>query len=583
MFDSLSQAAEGTRSMNTARLVRNAAVTAICFASTCELCFCQVQISRLVSPESTSYSRFGFALSADGRLAAIASLGEQRVHVFESTPSGLAFRQSLEAGGPFGGPSFGIGSSVDVSGSTIIAGDQAESHMGLTASGVAYVFERQNGRWTQAAQLAPSDPQLFATFGMSVAVDGSHVVVGAPQYNSLGGTANQGAAYVFRRTRGGWSQEQKLVPPDPKPSGWFGVAVDINDGVIAVGETVPTAATVGAVHVFEWENGYWAQSQRLVGSDALAGDGFGRSVSVARGLIAVGAPNHSPSPQNSGAGAVYAFTRAGDSWGETQKVLPADPTTDVSGRFGSAVDARDRRLVVGSPFDDDLGFGTGSVYVFERSPDAPDAIVQVGKYVPSSVSAGGPFGAGWDVALMDERILVGHPDQSSLLTSHGAAYVVEVAQGSYQFCSCGVDSPCLNETGHGGCKNSTGHGAVLQARGSVSIALDDLELESVRLPPNTFAVTLMGSPSTRTPLGDGKLCVSSGDSRALRIHSGTSSPMGSFLVGPGIVSSVREDNPRLERIQAGETWSFQTWFRDPSGPCGNASNLSNGVVVEFVQ
>ncbi len=32
---------------------------------------------------------------------------------------------------------------------------------------------------------------------------------------------------------------------------------------------------------------------------------------------------------------------------------------------------------------------------------------------------------------------------------------------------------------------------------------------------------------------------------------------------------------------AGETWYFQGWYRDPMGPCGTAFNLSNGLAVTF--
>ncbi len=34
-------------------------------------------------------------------------------------------------------------------------------------------------------------------------------------------------------------------------------------------------------------------------------------------------------------------------------------------------------------------------------------------------------------------------------------------------------------------------------------------------------------------------------------------------------------------IDAGETWYFQGWYRDPMGPCGTAFNLSNAIAVTF--
>ena len=32
---------------------------------------------------------------------------------------------------------------------------------------------------------------------------------------------------------------------------------------------------------------------------------------------------------------------------------------------------------------------------------------------------------------------------------------------------------------------------------------------------------------------------------------------------------------------AGETRFFQTWYRDPAGPCGSGFNLTNAVSVTF--
>jgi hypothetical protein len=34
-------------------------------------------------------------------------------------------------------------------------------------------------------------------------------------------------------------------------------------------------------------------------------------------------------------------------------------------------------------------------------------------------------------------------------------------------------------------------------------------------------------------------------------------------------------------IQAGVTWNFQAWYRNPPGPCGLGANLSNALSVTF--
>jgi hypothetical protein len=51
--------------------------------------------------------------------------------------------------------------------------------------------------------------------------------------------------------------------------------------------------------------------------------------------------------------------------------------------------------------------------------------------------------------------------------------------------------------------------------------------------------------------------------------------------GPGIVAQTQH-LPPPGRIQAGQTWSFQAWYRDPQGPCHTGTNFTNGVRVAFL-
>lgn len=39
--------------------------------------------------------------------------------------------------------------------------------------------------------------------------------------------------------------------------------------------------------------------------------------------------------------------------------------------------------------------------------------------------------------------------------------------------------------------------------------------------------------------------------------------------------------PPTGRIQPGSVWNFQVWHRDPSGPCGAGTNVTNALEVVF--
>jgi hypothetical protein len=61
-------------------------------------------------------------------------------------------------------------------------------------------------------------------------------------------------------------------------------------------------------------------------------------------------------------GATYLFQRSGDAWPETAELTGGD--TSRFGWFGYAVALDGDHALIGAPFDEDDGVGTGSGYVY---------------------------------------------------------------------------------------------------------------------------------------------------------------------------------------------------------------------------
>lgn len=116
------------------------------------------------------------------------------------------------------------GTSVAVSGdgNTIIVGGPFDN----SNAGAAWIFTLSGGVWTQqGTKLVGSGAVGAAEQGISVALsnDGNTAIVGGPFDNS-----STGAAWVYTRSGGVWTQQAKLVggggtsvalsPSDPKPS-----------------------------------------------------------------------------------------------------------------------------------------------------------------------------------------------------------------------------------------------------------------------------------------------------------------------------------------------------------------------------
>jgi hypothetical protein len=168
----------------------------------------------------------------------------------------------------------------------------------------------------------------------------------------------------------------------------------------------------------------------------------------------------------------------------------------------------------------------------------------------------------------------------------GAAGTVR-AQGVQIYCDCTSGlGPCGNGADSGvpgGCIDSQGLKAfLLDSGGSSSVASDDLLLAADKLPPNQNGILFMGPGQGQLPFGDGLLCVSPASVGIFRFAVQNTGVGGDTSFGPGIVATSHARFRPAGRIQAGQTWNFQFWYRDPNGPCGTGFNTTNALSVRFV-
>lgn len=143
--------------------------------------------------------------------------------------------------------------------------------------------------------------------------------------------------------------------------------------------------------------------------------------------------------------------------------------------------------------------------------------------------------------------------------------------------SSGIGSPyCMANV------NSTGVPGVLSADGSTMVAMNDVTLNASMLPANAFGFFIVSSAQgfIQNPGGSfGNLCVIGGIGRYVgpgQIQ--TSGPSGSFSLMIDL-TSIPQPTGSVPAA-AGDTWNFQTWYRD-SSPMGPGSNFTNGLEVVF--
>jgi uncharacterized repeat protein (TIGR01451 family) len=343
--------------------------------------------------------RFGSAVAVDGDTAVVGApwhdLPGQNTgaaYVFVRTAGVWTLEAKLSPVGPPAVTGFGI--SVAVSGDTVVVGTQDYW------SKAAYVFVRSGGAWTQQAQLVGSDTQSFDDFGAAVSVSGDTVVVGSPE-DTTGFGSSSGSAYVFVRSGGVWTEQQKLLPADLAADDHFGQSVSVSgDSVVAgsPGDDTGLGINAGSAYVFVRSGAVWGQESKLTAPGGVSGDGFGSSVSMRLDAAAVGAPAESAGL--SGVGAVHVFRRAAGVWSEEQRIV----ASGSSKGFGAAVALDTDTLVVGAPDESPEEYQSGAAYVFEGSGGVWTEEQRLSATVPQFIAR---FGV--SVAVSGGAALAGEP------------------------------------------------------------------------------------------------------------------------------------------------------------------------------
>jgi hypothetical protein len=167
-----------------------------------------------------------------------------------------------------------------------------------------YVFTRSGESWTQQAKLMTPDPVVWQSLGWSVAVSGDTAIAGARGDNA--GGSYSGAAYVFTRSGAVWTQQAKLRASDPMANDEFGYAVALSGDTALVGAHYDDdwESNAGSVYVFKRSGASWAQQLEFTPDDAGVNDEFGAAVALSGDTALVGAFQHD-GPET-GSGAAYA-------------------------------------------------------------------------------------------------------------------------------------------------------------------------------------------------------------------------------------------------------------------------------------
>ncbi len=242
-----------------------------------------------------------------------------------------------------------FGSSIAIDNGIVAVGARLDDDNG-TNSGSVYLFDATTGE--QLTKLLPSDGTTGDLFGASVDIHNGMVAVGA--YFDWIDNVRTGSAYLFDATTG--TQLAKLLPEDGAYDDRFGTSVAIGDGIIAVGSQINddfNFSASGSVYLFD-ENTK-AQLHKVTPNDRAIGDWFGDSIAIEHGILAVGSVSDDALGRNSGSAYLFDTSTA---W-QVAKIVPSDGAAYDG--FGSSIAINNGVVAVGARFAD---IESGSAYVF---------------------------------------------------------------------------------------------------------------------------------------------------------------------------------------------------------------------------
>lgn len=322
-----------------------------------------------------------------------------------------------------------LGSNVSLSGNIGLVTAPFHSLV-HTNQGSAYIFrnlDTATGTITQNAKLIASDGGSRDKFGLSASLEGSTSLIGAWEAD-VGANFTQGAAYIHRNLNtatGILSENAKLIASDGRANDYFGVSVSLSNNTGLVGAYVADVGVnmnQGSAYLFrnlDTATGTITENVKLVASNGIADENFGRSVSLQGNTGLVGAPASDIQGSN-GKGSAYLFRNLDTATGtitQSAKLIASDGASRDN--FGVSVSLSGSNAILGAYFDDG---DRGSAYLFRQLDTASGTITESVKLLASDGATQGEFGR--SVSVDGDLFLIGahYAGPAPLFSRRGKAY-----------------------------------------------------------------------------------------------------------------------------------------------------------------
>ncbi len=360
--------------------------------------FSQISPEQKLTPvKAEASARFGNTLATDQARLLVTAPYAQATYIYrlennqlveEATLPGINRLADFDAA-----KGYGLSAAID---NQFAAVGASEATIGeMYAQGQIQLFSFNGKKWKLDQVISPAEPDLGGNFGQSIGLKGNLLVTGAPGFDD-----RTGRGYIYELENGTWT-EQAVDAPGTTKGAKFGGMVAVSNNMVAI--SAPNYKVggnpLGAVFIYtKNENGEWVVSQQMTSTDGAWY--FGKSITMSENFLAIGAKDRvcifekrgnqwrsigmliNPAPEYSmdfgkdlklspdenflavgGDGLAYLFQREQLNWNlaETYRNIS-------SNGFGSSNVFLGNRLLINAPWEVENGIKAGSVF-FYRIPE----------------------------------------------------------------------------------------------------------------------------------------------------------------------------------------------------------------------
>ncbi|MDD4734669.1 MAG: hypothetical protein PHP44_01035 [Kiritimatiellae bacterium] len=368
------------------------------------------QIDRIVPNDLSENDKFGSALAVNNQFLAIGAPQQDlnaiadsgAVYLYENNNGTWTYWKKLDGGNAAGAK---FGSAIALSGNVLMIGAPS-APIGGVAVGLVYVYDLGQDSTPISHVLAGANPQLNASFGSTVALDGNLAVVGARFYDGDANSSGRATLYQYDKTRNIWYAIRELPTQTLNASDRFGTSIAVYRNQIACAAPFAlqgAATSCGNFYVYDLNQTWFRAGQ-------TAEDYYGHRVGLNGTRLAASAPYRDANGINN-SGSVELFRKRGRDWTLEQNLTEDASSRAANNRFGYGMALGRNTLIVSAPGGDYDYVNNGKIYIYKRTGNAWNAVY-------SRTGQGDNWQYGTTVALNDS-----HAAATRYNPGNGATYI----------------------------------------------------------------------------------------------------------------------------------------------------------------